>query len=128
MSFDFKFKRNFKGLITDDYQDAYDEVSVRFSGVLTLWATLDSTTREAKRTLCFNYLVAWYLSDLYPFKVDGIDADGRPLNSKSIGGTFISFATIGNRDSTLQELTSNPFGMKAKTMIETAPEMMGIYG
>ena len=128
MSFDFKFARNFRGLTQDDYDDAYDEVSTRFAGVSTLWAILDTTIQTNKRTLCLNYLVAWYLADMYPFKVTGIDADGRPLNSKSIGGTFLSFATLGNRDSTLQELTTNTFGLKAKAMIETAPEMMGIYG
>jgi hypothetical protein len=128
MSFEFKYSRNFTGLIQDDYDNAYDEICTRYSGVASLWAVLDTVTQEAKRILCYNYLVAWYLADMYPFKVKGIDSDGRPLSSKSIGGVSVSFATLGNRDSTLQELTTNTFGLKAKAMIETAPEMMGIYG
>lgn len=128
MSFTFNFSRNFNGLVQADYDTAYDEVSTRYSGIATLWERLDEVTRTKKRVLCYNYLVAWYLADLYPFKVRGIDADGRPLSSKSIGGTSISFATLGDRDSTLQELMTNTFGLKAKAMIETAPEMMGIYG
>jgi hypothetical protein len=128
MSFEFKYTRNFNGLTQDDYDDAYDEVLTRYAGVSTLWNTLTETIRDAKRLLCYNYLVAWYLADMYPFKVKGIDADGRPLSSKSIGGTSVSFLTLGERDSTLQELTTNTFGLKAKAMMETAPEMMGVYG
>ena len=126
--FNFKFSRNFTGLIQADYDLAYDEVYTRFYGVSTLWNTLPEDLREAKRTLCYNYLVAWYLADMYPLKVKGIDADGRPVSSKSIGGTSISFAQLGNKDSSLQELSTNTFGLKAKAMMETAPEMMGIYG
>jgi hypothetical protein len=126
MSFNFQFASFFSGLIQSDYDAAYADITARYTGIATLWSQLDVTTQTNKRALCYNYLVAWYLADLYPFKVRAIDADGRPLSSKSVGGTSVSFATLGNRDSTLQELTTNTFGLKAKAMIETAPEMMSI--
>jgi hypothetical protein len=123
----FMFARNFNGLIQDDYDQAYLEVSTKYSGISTLWGILDEAIKQAKRDLCYQYLTAWYLADLYPAKVTGIDADGRPLTSKSIGGVSVSFSQQQGQDS-LMELTSNTFGMKAKSMIESCPERMGIYG
>jgi hypothetical protein len=127
MSFEFKFKNNFFGLTPVDFDNAYEEMTVRYYGVSTLWSKLPEELRNKKRELCYNYLVAWYLADMKPFSVRGIDADGRPVSSKSIGGVSVSFSTLGNKDSSLQELTTNTFGLKAKEMIETAPEMMSIY-
>jgi hypothetical protein len=128
MSFEFKFARNFSGLTQDDYDDAYDEIFSRFAGVDSMWAILDSTMATSKRVLCYNYLVAWYLCDMFPSKVIGVDADGRPVSSKSIGGTSVSMLQIGKSESSLQELSTNTFGLKAKGMILSSPEMMGIYG
>lgn len=126
MSFEFKFKGNFSGLTQNDFDLAYDEITTRYYGVGTLWSKLPTELKNKKRELCYNYLVAWYLADMKPFTVRGIDSDGRPVSSKSIGGTSISFFQLGNKDSSLQELITNTFGLKAKEMIETAPEMLNI--
>jgi hypothetical protein len=128
MSFNFIFSRNFSGLNNDDIQNAYTEVYTRFSGIDELWQRLNNDIRLAKINLCYNYLTAWYLCDLYPAKVRDIDADGgKPLSSKTIGGTSVSYTPI-NGQVGLQELTTNTFGLKAKAMIETSPEALGIYG
>jgi hypothetical protein len=115
-------------LTDDDIQDAYTEIEAVFPGVSQLWAALGTTIQAQKVNLCYNYLVAWYLCDMYPMKVRGVDADGgRPLSSKTIGGTTVNFAQL-NSQSAMQALTSNTFGIKAKQMIETSPEAMGYYG
>lgn len=124
--FTFSFSSNFPTLIQSDFDNAYNDVSVLFSGCLGLWKVLSLDIQTAKRTLLTNYLVGWYLADMHPDKVVGIVADGgKPLTNKSIGGTSISFLQT---DTKLQGLTSNTFGLKALSMIQTAPEMLGIYG
>ena len=64
---------------------------------------------------------------MFPMKVREIDADSRPLQSKTIGGVSVSFLPTQGQGS-LQDLSTNTFGMKAKAMIETSPEAFGIYG
>jgi hypothetical protein len=127
MSFAFSFSRNFSGVTQSDIDQAYLEVSIKYAGVASMWNRLSEPLRTNKQTLCYNYLVAWYLCDMFPSKVVGIDFDSRPLNSKTIGGVSVSYAQTQGQGG-LQELTTNSFGLKAKQMIETSPEIMGIYG
>jgi hypothetical protein len=127
MSFDFSFGRYFSGISQGDIDQAYLEVSTKYAGIATMWSRTAEAIRTNKRTLCYNYLVAWYLCDMYPSKVIGIDFDSRPLTSKNIGGVSLSYAAIEGQPG-LQGLTTNGFGLKAKQMIETSPEVMGIYG
>jgi hypothetical protein len=127
MSFEFLFERYFSGLTSDDISNAYIEVTSKYSGVSSLWKKLGQTIQTQKVNLCHNYLVAWYLCDMYPMKVRDIDADSRPLQSKTIGGVSVSFVPVQGQNS-LQELTTNTFGLKAKSMIESSPEAFGIYG
>lgn len=124
---DFKYADNFPTLTDTQINTAYEEVCVIFSGVKTLWAVLDQTTREAKRTLCLNLLTAWYLADMDPTKVVGVVSNGgMALSSKSIGGTSVSFQDMDAQEG-LKQLNSNVFGQKALTMIQSAPERYGIY-
>lgn len=124
---DFKYADNFPNLTDQQINTAYEEVCVIFSGVKTLWAVLDRTTREAKRTLCLNLLTAWYLADMDPTKVVGVVSNGgMALSSKSIGGTSVSFQDMDAQEG-LKQLNSNVFGQKALTMIQSAPERYGIY-
>lgn len=127
MSFSFSFSRNFSGLTQLDFDQAYLEVSTKYAGIATMWNRLAEPIRTNKRTLCYNYLVAWYLCNMFPSKVIGIDFDSRPLTSKMIGGVSVSYAQTQSQ-SGLQELTTNIFGLSAKQMIETSPEVMNIYG
>lgn len=128
MSFEFLFGRNFSSNITStDIQNAYLEVSTKYYGVNTLWEKLPDPIKTDKRNLCMNYLTAWYLCSVYPSEVKGVDSDSRPLSSKSIGGVSVSFLSLVGQDA-LTELTTNTFGLQAKSMIESAPERMGIYG
>jgi hypothetical protein len=128
MAFEFKFADKFPSLVQDDFDNAYDEVITRYAGVPSLWASLESTIRDNKRELCLNYLVGWYLADLYPLEAQNISGTGgMPLSSKSIGGTSISYLDMKIPDD-MKELTSNAFGLKAAGMILSSPERFGIYG
>jgi hypothetical protein len=124
---DFKYADNFPTLTDQQVNTAYDEVCVMFSGVLQLWGVLNEPTRTAKRTLCINLLVAWYLADMNPSAVTGVVSNGgMALSSKSIGGTSVSFSDMEAQEG-LKQLNSNVFGQKALIMIQSAPERYGIY-
>lgn len=124
---DFIYADKFTGLSNDQITTAITEVSAMFSGVMSLWGVLDESTRTAKRTLCMNLLVAWYLLDMYPTAAVGVMGNGgMALNSKSIGGTSVSFADV-NAQEGIKQLNSNVFGQKALIMIQSAPERFGIY-
>ena len=124
---DFKYADNFPSLSDTDIANAYEMVSVMFSGVKSLWGVLDAETRDAKRTLCMNLLVAWYLLDLNPSSASGvIGSGGMALGSKSVGGTSLSFQDMEAQEG-LKQLNSNVFGQKALLLIQGAPERFGIY-
>jgi hypothetical protein len=123
---DFKFRSNISLLNQSELDLAYDEVTTLFYGVSELWSTLPAAVSALKKLLCYNFLIAWYLCEKYPTRVTGVDADGRPLTSKSIGGVSVSLASIQGQNAMIL-LTSNSFGIKAKAMMEAAPEMLGIY-
>lgn len=124
---EFKFASNFPTLSDQQINDAYDFVSVIFSGVNHLWGVLDATTRDAKRTTCMNLLTAWYLLDMNPTSAVGVIGNGgMAVSSKSIGGTSLSFQDMDAQEG-IKQLNSNVFGQKALMMIQSAPERVGIY-
>lgn len=124
---DFKFASNFPTLTDEQINNAYEIVSVMFSGVLTLWAVLGEPIRTQKRTLALNLLIAWYLLDANPQSAVGVIGNGgMALTSKSIGGTSLSFADMDAQEG-IKQLNSNVFGQKALMMIQSAPERYGIY-
>lgn len=124
---DFKYAENFPNLSNDQINEAYETVTVMFSGVSSLWAVLDGPVATAKRTLCYNLLTAWYLLDMDPTSATGVIGNGgMALGSKSVGGTSLSFQDMDAQEG-LKQLNSNVFGQKALTMIQSAPERYGIY-
>ena len=124
---DFKFASNFPTLTDTDINNAYEIVSVMFSGVLQCWRALNEPLRTQKRTLCLNYLIAWHLLDSNPQSAVGVMGNGgMALTSKSIGGTSLSFADMDAQEG-IKQLNSNVFGQKALIMIQSIPERFGIY-
>ena len=88
---------------------------------------LPADTREQKRSLCMNLLVAWYLLDTRPQSATGVLGNGgMAVSSKSIGGTSLSFEGMDAQEG-IKQLNSNVFGQKALIMIQGAPERYGIY-
>lgn len=127
MSYTFSFASNFPGLVQANFDAAYLAVTTQFAGVSQLWATLEATIRDAKRALCYQYLTAWYLADMFPAEVSGVASDGgKPLTSKSIGGTSVTFKDIQVQPG-MEQFTSNAFGVKAIGMLMSAPERYYIY-
>lgn len=123
----FKYASNFPNLTDTEIDNAYQEVSVMFSGVNSLWAVLDSVTRNAKRELCMNLLTAWYLLDMDPESAEGVVGNGgMAVGSKSIGGTSVSFTDMEAQEG-LKQLNSNVFGQKALMILQSAPERFGVY-
>jgi hypothetical protein len=124
---DFMYADNFPTLTDEQIDAAYQTVAVMFSGVNTLWGVLPGAIREAKRTLCLNLLTAWWLLDTNPEAASGVMGNGgMAVNSKSIGGTSLSFGGMDEQEG-LKQLNSNMFGQKALAMIQGAPERFGIY-
>ena len=123
----FKYASNFPNLTDTEIDNAYQEVSVMFSGVNSLWAVLDSATRNAKRELCMNLLTAWSLLDMDPESAEGVVGNGgMAVGSKSIGGTSVSFTDMEAQEG-LKQLNSNVFGQKALMILQSAPERFGVY-
>lgn len=123
----FIYASNFPNLTDTEIDNAYQEVSVMFSGVNSLWAVLDSATRNAKRELCMNLLTAWYLLDMDPESAEGVVGNGgMAVGSKSIGGTSVSFTDMEAQEG-LKQLNSNVFGQKALMILQSAPERFGVY-
>ena len=124
---DFKFADNFPTLTDTDINNAYDIVSVMFSGIMQCWAVLAEPIRTQKRTLLLNLLIAWYLLDTNPTAAVGVMGNGgMALTSKSIGGTSLSFGDMDAQEG-IKQLNSNVFGQKALAMIQGIPERFGIY-
>ena len=55
---EFKFAHKFINLTLAQFENAWSIVEVQFSGVNKLWGFLPPLEAEAKRELCFNYLIA----------------------------------------------------------------------
>lgn len=124
---DFKYASNFPTLTDEQINNAYETVSVMFSGVMQGWRRLPEPTRTDKRTLCMNLLTAWYLLDANPQSATGVIGNGgMALSSKSIGGTSLSFSDMDAQEG-IKQLNSNIFGQKALMMIQSMPERFSIY-
>ncbi len=124
---DFMYADNFPTLTDEDIDAAFETVAVMFSGVNTLWGVIPEPIRTKKRTLCLNLLTAWWLLDTKPESASGVMGNGgMAVNSKSIGGTSLSFGGMDEQEG-LKQLNSNMFGQKALAMIQGAPERFGIY-
>lgn len=125
---DFSYKRFFTSLNNDEFEYAKDTVYAMWTGVGRMWAVCGSEIQERKVNACYALLIAWYLADNYPERLENIDTDGgRPVTKKTAKSISIEFNLLG-LPSALQVLSSNRFGLEAAQMIHNAPEMMGVYG
>jgi hypothetical protein len=125
---DFPYNANFPTLTTTQIDAAIGIVSADWYGSLQLWATLPTAVQTVKRFNLLANLTAWWLSVMYPSALVGIVSDGgRPVSSKTIGGTSLSYADI-EAQSALRPLLSNTFGIQAIIAITSAPERFTIYG
>lgn len=121
---EFMFASRFNNLPGGAIEEAISFIEVNWYGVSKLWEhTTPTEIRDEKRKLCINYLVAWYLSDMYPTTIQGVfNQNGAPIKSKNIGGTDISF-NERKVQAELVPLTTNIFGIRALDMITTCPDM-----
>jgi hypothetical protein len=125
----FKFSRYILDLKEEEFEEAKDAVIAMWYGVFELWSPLPSEVRLAKRELVLNYLIMWYLADMYPTRLIGgvMGQGGMPLSAKSIKSIQLQFRNLKMPEG-YDELSTNQFGIKAASMIRSAPEMMGVYG
>lgn len=120
---DFRFAHRFNELPNGAIEEAIDYIETAWSGIRTLWQHFQPALREEKRELCINYLVAWYLADLYPGSIQGVyTQNGANLRSKNVGGTEVSF-NPRKVQASLEVLATNIFGVRALDMITTCPDM-----
>jgi len=101
-------------------------IEAMFPGVFYLWdrrySGMSDKEIESKRLWCLNYLIAWRLMELYPDKVQGIaGTGGLPLKSKRINDIGLVYKDISTQGS-MKLLETNPFGISALEMLQTAPE------
>ena len=125
---EFMFRHNFSEEVTDNIvENAIQVIQTEWAGVKTLWHTMPSAIRKAKRNLCMQYLVAWWLADAYPTAVVGVfTTGGIPLESKKIGNVHLTFAERSTQDA-LTSLRSNFFGLKVLDMLNAVPEVFQLY-
>ena len=124
---EFLFADKFPTLTDAQINAAFEEIKVFYFGVKDLWHVLPAEAAEAKRNLCYNYLLAWRLLDLNPGAAVGVMGNGgMAVSSKSIGGTSLSFQDMDAQEG-IKQLNSNVFGQKALAMIQGAPERFNIY-
>lgn len=125
----FKFSRYVAGLTAEEFEEAKDAVTAMWYGVFELWEPLPGEIRMAKRELVLNYLIMWYLADMFPTRLQGglMGSGGMPLLGKTIKSVQLQFRKLNLPDS-YEALSTNQFGVKAAEMVHYAPEMMGVYG
>ena len=128
--YSFQFAGYFTSLTQSEIDVAYADIETTFYGVASMWSILPTAIQQKKRDLCYQYITAWYLADIYPTRVVNIQSlGGIPLSYKSIDGVQVSFTDMSSKlQGSMKQLTSNVFGYKALMMIQSAPEMYGIYG
>lgn len=125
---DFTYRGNFSGLTDAQVTAAIGIIEALYYGAcFELWGPIPDPQRSNMRTQVENLLIAWYLANIYPEKVTGIDVNGSPLVSKSIGGTSVAFRDYDVQGG-LENLMSNPFGQLAYQYIQNAPELKYVYG
>lgn len=139
----FMFKANFPSLYDNQGSSVFVDTGIAavtqewsgcFHSDLTgipgngIFRALETGIRNQKQTLLMNYLTGWWLADMYPDKVVGISGDGgMPLTGKSIGGISISRKDLDSQPA-LKQLESNAFGVKALSLLASAPERFALYG
>ena len=125
----FKYSRYILDLTEEEFDEAKDAVVAMWYGVFELWEPLPSDVRMVKRELVLNYLIMWYLADMFPLRLTSgvMGTGGMPLNSKTIKSVNLQFRKL-NLPQAYDSLGTNQFGLKAAQMIRYAPEMMGVYG
>lgn len=125
----FKYSRYILNLTEEEFEEAKDAVTSMWYGVFELWEPLPADVRMVKRELILNYLIMWYLADMFPLRLTmGVmGTGGMPLNSKTIKSINIQFRKLQLPPS-YEALGTNQFGVKAAEMIRYAPEMGGVYG
>ena len=124
----FTYSGNFTGLTPAVITSAIGVVESMYYGAITyFWDSLPDPPRSTNRVILENLLVAWYLANTNPNSVTGVDVNGQPLVSKSIGGTTVAFEHI-DAQAGMENLLTNPFGRQAYQMMKSAPEMFGVYG
>ncbi len=122
----FPFTANFPTLTNGQVDAACVSIEAEWSGIQELFQTV--ANGAAKRNILEGYLVGWWLSDMYPTKVQGVSGDGgMPLTSKSIGGVSMTRKDLEMQPA-LKQLESNAFGVKALSMLKSAPEMFTMFG
>lgn len=125
---DFTYSANFTGLSPAQITDAIGVIESMFYGAINFyWDVLPDPPRTTNRFTLENLLVAWYLANLNPSSVTGVDVNGQPLSAKSIGGTSVTFEHTDVPDG-FQNLTTNTFGRQAIQMMQSAPERFQIFG
>jgi hypothetical protein len=122
MSFPKLADAQYDGLI----QDAIDTVYGIFSPIGTLWDLQSKQIWFEKTRVCYRHLVAWYIGDMYPVFVAGVQTmGGVPLKRKKVDGVDVTFADSGAITSKgylnlLKALESNPWGKIAAFMIRAS--------
>ena len=125
----FRYRRYFPDVSVDDIQEAIDAMSVQFSGTQTLWHKLDQVLRDAKRDLILELITAWYLADIRPEDTEGVmNNAGMPLEEKENAGVTLKFHIPKQIQESMYPFLTNAFGIRALSMIMSAPERFGIYG
>lgn len=123
----FPFKRNFPSLYdANGHAPAVDfaisVIEAEWSGIFEMFGGTSLTLTVNRQAMLVSYLVGWWLGDMYPAAMRGIQGDGgMPLSSKNIGGVSISRREIEAQPA-LVPLTSNAFGLKALSIILSRPE------
>jgi hypothetical protein len=103
--------------------EAIEAAYAMFPGVGKLWDWQPEQVWYDKTVLCYRLITAWYIADIYPALAAGVSVmGGIPLKRKKVDGVDITYADYlkGDERDLLRSLKSNPWGMKAHTMITTA--------
>lgn len=125
----FKYSRYILDLTETEFEEAKDAVVAMWYGVFELWEPLPNDIRMLKRVTVLEYLIMWYLADMYPTRLTGgiMGSGGMPLSGKTIKSIQLHFKKLNLPDS-YESLGTNQFGVKAAEMIHYAPEMMLFVG
>lgn len=127
---DFKFANRFNDLTDGLLASAIQIVNAEFSGVYRLWSILPPGECKAKRELCINYLIAWWLANSYPdLAIDVSGTGALPVKRKRVQKITLDYRDpVRQSDSgILDMLTTNEFGLQALAMLQAAPEMYMLY-
>ena len=105
---------------------AIDTVYAMFTGVAPIWDMQPEEVWYEKTVTCYRLLTAWYIGDMYPMYVAGIPTmGGMLLKRRKIDGVDLTFADGSGAagvkkdyQDLLEDLKSNPWGSKARTMLK----------